>query len=115
MKEHSQQQAEEHSQPQTEEHSQQQAEERSKKRTKGLRPSRRQQDDAEHLSELTVAKAVRTKEVKDFSKFEIEQDKVMDTLLRATSIIEKEMIKNLSVEKDTETIHRTVVRETKIS
>ena len=39
----------------------------------------------------------------------------MDTLPRVTSIIEKEMIKNLTVQKDTETIHRAVKRGTKIS
>ena len=100
----------EHTHPQAEEQSQQQA-----KRTKGLRPSRRQQD-AEHLSEMTAAKAVRTKEEKDFQQIrDIEQGKVMDTLPRVTSIIEKEMIKNLTVQKDTETIHRAVKRGTKIS
>ena len=40
----------------------------------------------------------------------------MDTLPRVISIIEKEMIKNPAFEqKDTETIHRTVKRGTKIS
>ena len=46
---------------------------------------------------------MRTKEVKDFSKPEIEQEDVTDTLQYAISIIEEEMIKSLvSEQKDTE-------------
>ena len=69
----------------------------------------------EHLSKLISAKTVRTKEAKDFSNSEIEQWDVMDTLPRKISIIEKEMTKNLTVQKDTEMIHRTVKSGTKIS
>ena len=53
---------------------------------------------------------------KDFSKSEIEQGDVMDTLPRVISIIEKETTKNPAFEqKDTEMIHRRVKRGTKIS
>ena len=49
---------------------------------------------------------------KDFSKSEIEQGDVMDTLPRVISIIEKEMTKNPTFEqKDTEMIHRRVKKE----
>ena len=69
--------------------------------------------DAKHFSKLTAAKAMRTKERKDFSKSETELVDVVDTLQRAISMVKKEMTKNPAFEqKDTEIIHRTVKRGT---
>ena len=80
-----------------EEQSQQQA-----KQEAATKPKTRQEDDAEH-SKLTAAKTIITEEPKDFSKSEIKQGGVADTLQHAISIIEKWMIKNLvSEQKDTE-------------
>ena len=72
--------------------------------------------DATQLTELTSAKTVRIRKAKDFRKSGAELVNVVDTLQRAISIIEKEMTKNPAVvQKDTEMIHRTVKRGTKIS
>ena len=80
-----------------EEQSQQQA-----TKEAATKPKTRQEDDAEH-SKSTAAKTTRTKEAKDFSKSEVKQGDVTDTLQHAISIIEKETIKNLvSERKDTE-------------
>ena len=47
---------------------------------------------------------VKTKEAKDFSKSEVEQEDVMDTLPRAIFIIEMEMTKNPTfVQKEIDT------------
>ena len=57
------------------------------------------------VSELrTSPKTAKTKEAKDFSKSEAEMVDVMDAFQQVISIIEKEMVKNLtSLQKQTDT------------
>ena len=56
------------------------------------------------MSPTVSTKTVKIKEAKDFSKSETEMVDVMDTLMRATSNVEKEMAKNLtSLQKEIDT------------